>query len=303
MKNTLLGLVLLSLFIGCMDQTQVDLNSPTFTVPQNFPKPVYALDRNPITAAGVDLGRMLFFDARLSRDGTIACAECHSQPYAFTHHGHDLSHGIDGKMGNRNSLPIQNLAWSNSFFWDGGVFDLDLVPIAPIENPVEMDETTYNVLNKLRQDKTYPKRFKAAFGSEEITTARFLQALSQYMLTLVSANSRYDKFVRNEGGKLTEVELAGKQLFTQRGAVVATLVSCLAMVSTGITALVFHLGLIWEEDELRRLQKITTSLKYPAYGMLRKHSLTCMMAGFVRLRLYWTTMPKAFRKHQILIRY
>ena len=217
MKNLLLGLGLWVLLMSCTDQTDVGLDSPTFTVPKNFPNPAYALERNLITSAGVDLGRTLFFDARLSRDGTIACAECHSQSYAFTHHGHDVSHGIDGKVGNRNSLPIQNLAWSTSFFWDGGVLDLDLVPIAPIENPVEMDETIYKVLEKLRNDKAYPKKFKAAFGSEEITTARFLQALSQYMLTLVSANSRYDKYVRNEGVTFTADELAGKQLFVDKG--------------------------------------------------------------------------------------
>lgn len=217
MKNLLLGLGLLGLLMSCTDQTDVGLDSPTFTVPKNFPNPAYALERNLITSAGVDLGRTLFFDARLSRDGTIACAECHSQSYAFTHHGHDVSHGIDGKVGNRNSLPIQNLAWSTSFFWDGGVLDLDLVPIAPIENPVEMDETISKVLEKLRKDKTYLKKFKTAFGSEEITTARFLQALSQYMLTLVSANSRYDKYVRNEGVTFTADELAGKQLFADKG--------------------------------------------------------------------------------------
>ncbi len=188
-----------------------------FRFRKTFRHRFYALDRNRITAAGVELGRTLFFDPKLSRDNSISCAECHSQPYAFTHHGHDLSHGIDDRVGTRNSLPIQNLAWSNSFFWDGGVLDLDLVPVAPIENPLEMDETTYNVLQKLRKDGSYAKKFKAAFGTEEVTTARFLQALSQYMLTLVSANSRYDKHVRNEGVTLTADELAGKQLFVQKG--------------------------------------------------------------------------------------
>ena len=108
--------------------------------PPTFPQPVYALDQNTPTKAGVSLGRALFYDGMLSRDGSISCAECHNQAYAFTHHQHDVSHGIDNQVGTRNSMPIQNLAWATDFFWDGGVHNLDLAPIAPIENPVEMDD-------------------------------------------------------------------------------------------------------------------------------------------------------------------
>ncbi len=182
--------------------------------PANFPKPVYAIEQNRPTTAGVRLGRALFYDTMLSRDRSIACAECHSQAYAFTHHQHDVSHGINNRVGDRNSMPIQNMAWQKSFFWDGGVHDLDLVPLAPIENPVEMDEKSTNVLNKLRGSQKYPPLFKEAFGTEEVTGPRFLQALSQFMLTMVSGNSRYDKWVRKEpGGTLTDEEQAGLTAF------------------------------------------------------------------------------------------
>lgn len=187
-----------------------------FTVPANFPEPVYAFERNPMTSAGVELGKALFNEPLLSRDNSFSCAECHSQPYGFTHHGHDVSHGIDNLKGTRNSLSLQNLAWESSFFWDGGVGDLDFVPIAPITNAVELGETTKNVLDKLRATKKYPLLFKKAFGSEEITTERFLKAFSQFMVTLVSAHSRYDKFVRNEGETLTPEEQAGLKLFEQK---------------------------------------------------------------------------------------
>jgi cytochrome c peroxidase len=193
---------------------------PLFLTPANFPQPVYRFENNPLTKEGVALGRMLFYDGRLSRDGTISCAECHNQAYAFTHHGHDLSHGIDNRLGTRNSLPLQNLAWSREFMWDGGVFDLDMFPIVPIENHVEMDEKVASVLNKLRADDGYRKQFRKAYGTEEVTTARFLQALSQFMLTMVSGNSRYDKYVRNESGNgatLTADELAGLSLFKRKG--------------------------------------------------------------------------------------
>lgn len=187
----------------------------TFAVPSNFPVPAYDFSKNPLTQNGVELGKALFNEPMLSRNNSIACSECHSQPYAFTHHGHDVSHGIENRKGTRNSLPVQNLAWESGFFWDGGVNDLDFVPIAPIMNEVEMDENMTDVLAKLRATKKYPLLFRKAFGSEEITTDRFLKALSQFMLTLVSANSRYDKYVRKEGITLSEEELTGLRLFKQ----------------------------------------------------------------------------------------
>ncbi|GAB3505986.1 cytochrome-c peroxidase [Emticicia fontis] len=221
MKSKFVILVISSLIylgVACSkDSSQEVKPEELFTVPANFPKPVYDFSKNPITNDGFELGKALFFDGNLSRDGTISCAECHSQPYAFTHHGHDLSHGIDNKIGIRNAPPIQNMAFQKEFFWDGGVFDLDLFSIAPIENPVEMDEKLGNVLEKLRKQEKYATLFQKAYGSKEITTERFLKALSQFMLTLVSANSRYDKYIRKEtGGTLSTDELEGLDIFKQK---------------------------------------------------------------------------------------
>lgn len=214
MQKILCLIALWAVLAGCQTPGQDAEPEVLFQKPANFPEPVYALDQNRPTAAGVRLGKALFYDGLLSRDGSISCAECHNQAYAFTHHQHDLSHGIDNQLGTRNSMPIQNLAWERDFFWDGGVHDLDLVPIAPLENPVEMDEKSANVINKLRNSTKYPPLFKAAFGTDEVNGTRFLQALSQFMLTLVSGNSRYDKWVRKEpGGTLTDEEQAGLSLF------------------------------------------------------------------------------------------
>lgn len=200
------------LLSGCTGKEETN-PEVAFAPPANFPAPTYDFSRNPLTQNGIALGKALFNEPLLSRDNSIPCAECHSQTFAFTHHGHDVSHGIDNRKGTRNSLPVQNMAWESGFFWDGGVGDLDLVPIAPITNEVEMDETLGNVLDKLRATKKYPLLFKNAFGSEEITSERFLKALSQFMLTLVSGNSKYDKFVRNEGVSLTGQEQQGMALF------------------------------------------------------------------------------------------
>ncbi len=196
-----------------VDRQAVRIN---LSLPSNFPEPVYDLNVNPLTEEGVALGKMLFYDPQLSRNNSISCGFCHIQPAGFTHHGHDLSHGIDDKLGRRNSLPVQNLIWYKTFFWDGGVHNLDLVPLNAIDNPVEMDEEPEQILTKLQAQDKYKAQFKAAFGTEEITSTRFLQALSQFMATMISANSKYDKYVRHEGIELTEEELEGRELFKQK---------------------------------------------------------------------------------------
>lgn len=184
-----------------------------FENPSNFPKPTYDVEKYPVTENGFFLGRKLFYEAMLSRDNTISCGSCHIQSAAFTHHGHDLSHGIDDKLGSRNAPPIQNLAWYTSFMWDGGVHNLDMQPIAPIENPVEMDESLYNVIEKLRKSKEYPALFNQAFGSPEISSARMLQAISQFMVMVKSSDSKYDKVIRKEGAVFSPDEAAGYKIF------------------------------------------------------------------------------------------
>ncbi len=185
-----------------------------FQKPANFPEPEYKLAVNPVTEPGFLLGRALFYEPRLSRNNTISCGSCHIQSSAFTQHGHDVSHGIDDRLGTRNSPPIMNLAWNKAFMWGGGVFDLDLQPIVPITAHEEMDEKLENVMSKLRSVDKYPEMFKAAFGSGEINTARFMKALSQFMIMCISANSKYDKVMRKEAGaSFTADEQAGYALF------------------------------------------------------------------------------------------
>jgi len=201
------------IFSACTEDEQLQ----PFTGPQlpsNFPAPVYDLSLNPVTEAGFALGKKIFYDKVLSRDSTIACSDCHISFGAFSHPEHPTSHGIDNLFGRRNAPAIQNMLWNSEFFWDGGVPNLDLVPLNAIQNPVEMDENPAEVLMRLRQNDQYKAMFKKAFGTDEITTAQFLQSLSQFMSMLVSANSRYDKYVRGEtGGYLTSEELEGQVIF------------------------------------------------------------------------------------------
>jgi cytochrome c peroxidase len=186
-----------------------------FVSPKHFPKPAYNFDNNEITKARFELGRKLFYDPILSANNTISCGSCHIQTSAFTHHGHILSHGIYDRQGTRNSPPIMNLAWNTSFMWDGGIVDLDLQPIAPIKNHVEMDETMPNVIDKLNKHSQYPTLFKNAFGSSTITGANFLKALSQFMVMCVSSNSKYDS-VQLVKASFTTTETQGYQVFQQK---------------------------------------------------------------------------------------
>ncbi|NLU93449.1 cytochrome-c peroxidase [Chitinophaga sp. Ak27] len=204
--------IVLFLF-ACSKSEQLAAIFEGFHQPAGFPAPAYKFANNPVTKEGFELGRKLFYEPRLSRNNTISCGFCHLQASAFTHHGHDVSHGIDDRLGSRNSPPIMNLAWNTTLMWDGGVFDLDLQPIAPITNPVEMDETMDNVLQKLRNTPPYPALFQRAFGSTDITTARMMKALSQFMVMLVSDQSKYDSVMRKEGSTFTDAEQQGYAIY------------------------------------------------------------------------------------------
>lgn len=216
MKRIAFFLILLSVF-SCQndDSNYTEINQPLdFIVPANFPEPAQDINRNFPTQKGFELGRKLFYDGRLSRDGTVSCSFCHEQSSAFTHHGHDFSHGIDDQAGIRNAPAVQNMAFQSEYFYDGASNSIEMLSIVPIHNPVEMDETLETIVSKLRQDPVYVKLFAQTFENKEVSSGNMLKALGQFMTMMVSANSRYDKFVRNEpGGTLSSQELQGRALF------------------------------------------------------------------------------------------
>lgn len=178
----------------------------------NFPEPVYDFKSNPLTDENILLGRVLFYDPLLSLDGTISCASCHSSYNAFAHTDHDLSHGIGDSIGTRNAPALFNLAWKSSFMWDGAINHLDVQALAPITHPKEMGEDLKNVVKKLSSSKIYFKLFFDAYGDSVITGERILKSLSQFQLTLISANSKYDR-VKNGSEKFTEQESSGYLVF------------------------------------------------------------------------------------------
>ena len=188
------------------------LDNELFSVPKYFPKPIYDFSKNRLTKEKIALGRALFYDPMLSKNNTIACVNCHSPYSAFTHIDHDLSHGIYDSIGTRNSLALMNLAWQKSFMWDGAVNHLDMQSLAPISNPLEMASSIDSVVYKLNKNIIYKKLIFNAFGDSIATGERTLKSISQFMLTLVSTNSKYDKVIRNET-TFTEQEQNGYQLF------------------------------------------------------------------------------------------
>ena len=142
-----------------------------FEVPKGWPNPQYDFKKSPLTEEGIVLGRKLFYDPILSRNNTVSCASCHLSYTAFTHVDHDLSHGIEDRIGTRNSMALSIRAWSSSFMWDGAVNHLDMQALAPISHPSEMDEDLGNVVKKISKLSEYRARFWRAFGDSRLGPA------------------------------------------------------------------------------------------------------------------------------------
>ncbi len=185
-----------------------------FNIPQNWPKPIYNFSKNPLTKEKIELGRALFYDPILSQNNTISCSGCHSQFTAFTHVDHALSHGINDRIGTRNAPVLINLAWNKRFMWDGAINHLDVQALAPISHSDEMGSNISEVVTKLQHSKIYPPLFFKAFGDSLITGENTLKCISQFMLTLVSANSKYDSVKRNESS-FTKQEENGYKIFNK----------------------------------------------------------------------------------------
>lgn len=181
----------------------------------SFPAPHYNFENNPLTYNKFILGKNLFYEKGLSSDSTISCATCHEQNHAFGPHNTAFSQGVNGQLGTRNAPAMFNLIWSPTFMWDGGINHIETMPLAPITNPVEMNETMANVVNKLQQSPYYQNLFQQAFGTTEVTDQKLFRALACFMGMLVSDQSKYDQ-VKKGNATFTADESAGYQLFLNK---------------------------------------------------------------------------------------
>ncbi len=181
------------------------------TIPAYFPRPALPLD-NPLTNEGVELGRRLFFDQRLSGNHTQSCASCHQPALAFADQHRRVSTGATGTLGTRNAMPLANLAWNAGFFWDGRARTLREQVLQPVTNPSEMHADLDTVVARLRADPAYPALFRDAFGEPVIDADRMARALEQFLLTRLAADSKFDRVLRRTA-QFSAEEQRGFDLF------------------------------------------------------------------------------------------
>jgi cytochrome c peroxidase len=168
---------------------------------------------NPPTADTIALGRRLFYDRRLSKDGSVACSSCHD-PRAYFTDGRPISSGVGGLKGVRNAPTVVNAAYLPFQFWDGRAISLEQQAVAPIEDPVEMNQSHTVAVRQLNTDPAYGPMFRAAFGSSDITIGRMENALASFERTLLSGNSPFDRYEYGGDKKaLTEAQIRGLAVF------------------------------------------------------------------------------------------
>jgi cytochrome c peroxidase len=179
--------------------------------PANFGNRINIPEDNPTTQQGVYLGRMLFYETRLSANNKLSCASCHKQQKAFSD-DRDFSLGVDFVPTTRNSMSLANLLWTRKFFWDGRVTGLEAQAAVPLTNQHEMGQSLATSAKKLIADSQYPALFKQVYSDDIIDGDRIVKAIAQFERTLISANSKYDQYLRKAYQPTVE-ELRGMELF------------------------------------------------------------------------------------------
>lgn len=182
------------LLIGSAAFVFVDTRPFPLRYPASFGNRISIPDNNPTTVEGVELGRYLFYDTLLSKNNTISCSSCHHQNKAFTD-GFALSIGVSGRPTLRNAMSLANLLWVRDFFWDGHATSLETQALIPMAHPDEMGLPPEKAADKLQKTDFYPGKFEKAFGTSAISPALIARALAQFERTLISADSRYDRFL------------------------------------------------------------------------------------------------------------
>lgn len=173
---------------------------------------------NPVTNAGATLGRVLFYDKRLSANNTVACGSCHLQANGFSDPV-PLSRGFQGGLTGRNSMSLANARYfgPGRFFWDSRAATLEAQTLMPIQDAVEMGLTLNELVTKVGAEPYYPPLFQAAFGTPQVTSERISLALAQFVRSMVSYQAKYDAGVAVNFNNFTPQENLGRQLFNGQG--------------------------------------------------------------------------------------
>ena len=187
-----------------------DLDLPFFAPDMPIP------DDNQLTEEGVELGRYLFWEKNMSRDSSMSCGSCHFPSSAFSDTS-KFSVGVNGVEGNRQAMALVNVGWSNEFFWDGRDATLEQQILEPIPNPIEMDLSWEQAVQRIDEDPLYDPMFEAAFGSNCVDSIRISKAIAQFVRTLVSFNSKFDKAYYYGTAQFTPSETRGRELFIAEG--------------------------------------------------------------------------------------
>lgn len=209
------GCVWLCLCAGfaCSEDTQIKAPMPyVLTPPTHFGDDNFVIpEDNPLTVEGIALGRNLFYEKMLSRNHRVSCGSCHQQAKAFTD-GQAFSKGLDGELTSKSSMSLVNMLWQTKFFWDGRATGLEAQALEPIQDHIEMDLSLAEAVERLSTSSSYRQQFEQAFETDEITADQIAKALSQFMRTLISSNSRYDRYLLGED-VFTDQEKLGMDLF------------------------------------------------------------------------------------------
>jgi cytochrome c peroxidase len=192
-------LILIILFSSCRKEKVSFIPTPyTIVIPSHFPQ-MNIPDDNPMTKEGVDLGRHLFYETKLSGDESMSCASCHKIGSGFADNV-AVPVGIDGIAGTRNSMPIFNMGWDEFFTWDGRQSSLEAQILEPVPNPIEMHLEWKEAVNRLQLDVAYRNKFFRAFGEEGIDSIKVAKAIGQFIRTIVSGSSTFDVMYKYENG-------------------------------------------------------------------------------------------------------
>jgi cytochrome c peroxidase len=199
MKYLVYVFLLIVLIFSCRkDRVGYKATPYVLDIPSHFPDMIIPAD-NPMTVEGVELGRYLFYEKKLSGDNSMSCASCHMPDNSFSDPS-QFSTGIDGIQGTRQSMALINMGWENFFFWDGRMTTLEKQIIDPVINPIEMHETWKNAIAKLDKDVNYRNRFFRAFGEGGIDSVKAAKAIAQFIRTMISGQSKYDVMYKYENG-------------------------------------------------------------------------------------------------------